>query len=83
MGLWRGLQREATQTGRGFLILFIEEKKRREKIDSPPLLFPEWASSPAPGVGAGEREDCALHLGLGRGPGPWKGWGGGWLLPEG
>lgn len=63
-------QREATQTRHGFLILFIEEKKRREKIDSPPLLFPEWASSPAPGVGAGEREGCALHLGLGRGPGP-------------
>jgi hypothetical protein len=25
----------------GFLILFIEEKKRREKIDSPPRFFPE------------------------------------------
>jgi hypothetical protein len=27
----------------GFFVLFIEEKKRREKIDSPPCFFPEWA----------------------------------------
>lgn len=33
-------QRRDTQTGLGFLILFIEEKKRREKIDSPPLFLP-------------------------------------------
>lgn len=29
----------------GFLILFIEEKKRREKIDSPHHFFPEWSQS--------------------------------------
>lgn len=72
-------QRKATHIGHGFLILFIEEKKRREKIDSPPCFFLEWASSPAPEGGASER--AVLSPGLGRGPGPWRG--GGWLLPEG
>ena len=33
-------RRRDTQREPGFLILFIEEKKRREKIDSPPLFLP-------------------------------------------
>lgn len=50
--------------GHGFLILFIEEKKRREKIDSLPLLR-RRALVPPRGL-----EGCVLHPG-GRRAGGW------------
>lgn len=56
----------------GFLVPFIEEKKRREKIDSPPRFFPEWFQSCPGGSGSGP---CSVP-GSGRGPGSWKGVGG-------
>lgn len=63
----------------GFLILFIEEKKRREKIDSPHHFFPEWSQSWPWVSGSGP---CSLP-GSWRGPGSWKGVGGGLAASQG
>lgn len=59
-------QRKATQGECTFLILFIEEKKRREKIDSPPLPLPGVGFQAYPG--RCRCKGCALRLGLGRPP---------------